>query len=91
MDVNPNLNLNNINWKSNILIKCSMLFRKFLTAIDHIAYHPSQIQNTTRVKRSEEYDVHGYYHSYIGILTTSEEIFLDKFLMALHKLNPSLY
>ena len=67
------------------------IYRKFLTAIDHIDYHPSQIQNTTRVKRSEEYDVHGYYHSYIKTLTPSEEIFLDKFLMALHKINPSLH
>ena len=67
------------------------IYRKFLTAIYHIGYHPSQIQNTTRVKRSEEYDVHRYYHSYIRTLTTSEEIFLDKFLMALHNINPSLH
>ena len=67
------------------------IYRKFLTAIDHIDYHPSQIQNTTRVKRSKEYDVHGYYHSYIRTLTTSEEIFLDNFLRALHKINPSLH
>ena len=66
------------------------VYRKFLTAIDHIDYHPSKIQNTTRTKRSEEYDVHGYYYSYVRTLTTSEEIFLDKFLMALHKINPSL-
>ena len=67
------------------------IYRKFLTAIDHIDYHPSQIQNTTRVERSEEYDLHGYYHSHIGTLTSSEKIFLDKFLMALHKVNPSLH
>ena len=67
------------------------IYRKFLTAIDHIDYHPLQIQNTTRVKRSEEYDVHGYYQSYIRTLTTSEEIFLDNFLRALHKINPSLH
>ena len=66
-------------------------YRKFLTAIDHIDYHPSQIQNTTRTKRSEEYDVHGYYHSYVRAFTPSEKIFLDKFLMALHKINPSLH
>ena len=66
-------------------------YRKFLTAIDHIDYHPSQIQNTTRTKRSEEYDVHGYYCSYVTALTPSEEIFLDKFLMALHKISPSLH
>ena len=67
------------------------IFRKFLTAIDHIDYNPSQIQNTTRVKRGEEYDLHGYYHSYTRALTSSEEIFLDKFLIALHKINPSLH
>ena len=67
------------------------IYRKFLTAIDHIDYHPSQIQNTTRVKGSEEYDAHGYYHSYVTTLTISEEIFLDKFLMASHKINPSLH
>ena len=67
------------------------IYRKFLTAIDHIDYHPSQIHNTTRVKRSEEYDMHGYYHSYTETLTPSKEIFLDKFLMALYKINLSLH
>ena len=57
------------------------IYRKFLTAIDHIDYHPSQIQNTTRVKRSKEFDLHGYYHSYTRTLTSSEENFLDKFLI----------
>ena len=67
------------------------IYRKSLTAIDHIDYHPSQVQNTTRTKRSKESDVHGYYHSYVRTLTPSEEIFLDKILMALHKVNPSLH
>ena len=67
------------------------MYRKFLTAIDHTDYHPSQIQNTTRVKRSKKYDMHGYYHSYVRTLSISEEIFLDKFLMALHKINLSLH
>ena len=68
-----------------------IIYRKFLTAIDHIDYHPSWIQNATRVKRSEELDMHGSYHSYKRTLTPSEEIFLDKFLIALHKINPSLH
>ena len=59
-------------------------YRKFLTAIDHIDYHPSQVQNTTRTKRSEEYAMHGYYHSYTTTLAPLEEIFLDKILIALH-------
>ena len=67
------------------------IYGKFLTAIDHIDYHPSYIQNTARVKRNEEYDVHGYHHSYVRTLTISEEIFLDKFLIALHNINPSLH
>ena len=67
------------------------IYRKFLTAIDHIDNHPSQIQNTTRVKRSEEYDLHGYYHSYMRTLTSCEEIFLDIFPIALHQINPSLH
>ena len=42
MGVNPNLNLKNINWKSSILVKVfHAIYRKFLTAIDHIDYHPS--------------------------------------------------
>ena len=63
-------------------------YRKFLTAIDHIDYHPSQVQNATRTKRSEEHAVHVYYRSYTRTLSPSEEIFLDKLLVALHKINP---
>ena len=66
-------------------------YRNFLTAIDHIDYHPSQIQNTTTTKRSKDYAVHGYYHSYTRTLTPSEEIFLDKILIALQRINPSLH
>ena len=35
--------------------------------------------------------MHRYYCSYVRALTPSEEIFLNKFLMALHKSNPSLH
>ena len=63
--------------------------KKFLTAIDHIDYHPLQIQNTTQVKRSEEYDLYG--HSHTQMLTPSEENFLDTFLRAIYKINPSLH
>ena len=66
-------------------------YRKFLTAIDHIDYHPSQTQNTTRKKRNEGYTVHGPYHSYTRTLTRSEEIFLDKFLIAMQEINSSLH
>ena len=54
-------------------------YRTFLTAIDHSDYHPSQVENTIRTKRSEDNAVHGYYCSYTRTLTPSEENFLDKF------------
>ena len=39
------------------------IYKKFLTAIDHIDYHPSQQQNTMRIKRSEIYSLYGHYHT----------------------------
>ena len=64
-----------------------------MTAIDHIDYHPSQqvTANTTRVKRSSMYIHDGQYHSQMRRLTPSEENFLDAFLKALYKINPSLH
>ena len=67
------------------------VYKKFLTAIDHIDYHPPQMQNTTQVKRSEEYDLYGHNHSHTQTLTSSEENFLDKFLDVMYKNNPSLH
>ena len=67
-------------------------YKKFLTAIDHINYHPSRIQNnTTRTKRSILYDMYGQYHTPTKILTPSEEIFLNAFMKALYQINPSLH
>ena len=37
------------------------IYKKFLTATDHIDYHPSQMQNTTQVKRSDIYNLIGHY------------------------------
>ena len=50
------------------------IYKKFLTTIDHIDYHPSQqyVNNKTRVKRSDFYDLHGHYHSPTRKLTPSE-------------------
>ena len=67
------------------------IYKKFLTAIDHIDYHPSQIKNTTRVKRSEMYSLFGHYRTQTQTLAPSEEHFLDEFLKALYKINPSLH
>ena len=66
--------------------------KKFLTAIDHIDYPPSQIQNNaTRTKRSVLYDIYGQYHTPTKMLTSSEESFLEAFMKALYKINPSLH
>ena len=67
------------------------IYKKFLTAVDHIDCHPSQRQNTTRVKRSEMYTLYGHYHTQTRTLTPSEENFLDEFMKALYKINPSLH
>ena len=69
------------------------IYKKFLTAIDHIDYHPPQQhnRNTTRVKRSDMYTWYGQYHSQSKKLTPSEENFLDTFLKVLYKINPSLH
>ena len=67
-------------------------YKKFLTAIDHIDYHPSQVQsNKTRTKRSITYTIHGHYYSPTKTLTPSEESFLTAFMEALYKINPSLH
>ena len=69
-----------------------IIYKKFLTAIDHIDYHPSQIQNNkTRTKRSVLYDIYRQYHTPTKMLTPSEESFLIAFMKALYKINPSLH
>ena len=69
-----------------------VMYKKFLTAIDHIDYHPSQVQsNKTRTKRSVTYEIHGHYYSPTRTLMPSEENFLNTFMEALYKINPSLH
>ena len=65
------------------------IYKKFLTVIDHIDYHPSQQhnKNMTRVKRSDLYTLYGHYHSPTRELTPSEEKFLDTFLKGLYQVN----
>ena len=69
------------------------IYKKFLTAIDHIDYHPSQQpnKNITRIKRSDLYTLYGHYHSPTRELTPSEDKFLDTFLKGLYQVNPSLH
>ena len=80
-------------WEIHYIIKVfHATYKKFLTAIDHIDYHPSQIQsNITRTKRSVTYDIHGHYYSPTKPLAPSEENFLNAFMEALYKINPSLH
>ena len=68
-------------------------YKKFLTIIDHMDYHPFQqySKNKTRIKRSEFYTTYGHYHSPTRELTPSENEFLDNFLKALYKINPTLH
>ena len=68
------------------------IHRKFLTAIDHIDYHPLQTpNNVTRVKRSEIYNMYGQYCTQTKMFNPSEENFLNAFMKALYKINPSLH
>ena len=69
------------------------IYKKFLTTIDHIDYHPSQqyVKNKTRVKGSDFYALHGHYHSPTRVLSPSENKFLDAFLKALYRVNPTLH
>ena len=67
-------------------------YKRFLTAIDHIDYHPSQMENNkTRTKGSVLYEISGQYHTPTKMLTPSEESFLNAFMKALYKINPSLH
>ena len=80
-------------WEIHYVIKVfHAIYKKFLTAINHIDYHPSQVQsNITITKRSVTYDLYGHYHSPTKVLTPSEEKFLNAFMNALYKINLSLH
>ena len=80
-------------WEIHYIIKIfHTTYRKFLIAIDHPDYHPSQaLNNTTRTKRSVLYETYGYYHSPTKTLTSSEEDFLNAFMGVLTKINPPLH
>ena len=80
-------------WEIHYIMKIfHSIYKKFLSAIEHIEYHPSQMQNNiTRMKRSVTYENYGRYHSPTKALTPSEENFLNTFMEALYKTNPSLH
>ena len=93
MSVKQRLKFEKFKWEIHYIMKIfHATYRKFLTAIDHIDYHPSQIQNNiTRTKRSVIYETYGYYHSPTKTLTPSEENYLTAFMEALSKINLSLH
>ena len=87
------LKFNKFKWEIQYIIQVfHAVYRKFLVAIDHLDYHPSQtLTNMSRLKRSMIYDTYGYYQTPTKTLTPSEENYLNVFMNALHKINPSLH
>ena len=69
-----------------------VVYRKFLNAIDHIDYHPT-MQNapvTNRSKCSVFFSETGFYNTFNCRLSATEDLFLDKLLMALENMNSTL-
>ena len=70
-----------------------VVYRKFLTAIDQIEYHPTlqeESPSDTRGKCSIHFSETGYYHIFDHSLMLTEELFLDKLLVALEHMNSTL-
>ena len=65
------------------------VYQKFLNAIDHIDYHPTMQDApiTNRSKRSVFFSETGFYNTFNCRLSPSEDLFLDKLLMALENMN----
>ena len=71
----------------------NVVYRKFLNAIDHTDYH-STLQNEpsseTRSKCSIFFSKTGFYNTFDRRLSPTEELFLDKLLMALENMNSTI-
>ena len=71
----------------------NVVYWKFLNAIDHIEYHPT-LQNEpsskTRSKCSIFFSKKGFYKTFDRRLSPTEELFLDKLLMALENMNSTI-
>ena len=68
----------------------NLTYHKFLTTIDHIDFHPTQVNHTCN-KHSQSFQHHGYYEGAPHTLMEHEEKFLDAFLEAMYKINPELH
>ena len=69
-----------------------VVYWKFLNAIDDIDYHPT-MQNapvTNRSKHSVFFSETGFYNTFDCRLSPTEDLFLDKLLMALENMNSTL-
>ena len=69
-----------------------VVYQKFLNAIDYIDYHPT-MQNdpvTNRSKCSVFFSETGFYNTFDRRLSPTEDLFLDKLLMALDNMNSTL-
>ena len=64
-----------------------VVYRKFLNAIDHTEYHPTLILET---KCSTIFSETGTYNTFDCSLTPTEELFLNKLLVALENMNSTL-
>ena len=70
------------------------VYHKFLNAIDHINFHPSNLaanDTSNRKRRSSILDIEGHYYPSPSKLTPSKEELLDRLLQTILEINPSLY
>ena len=70
-----------------------VVYRKFLNAIDHIEYHPTlqdKPSSEARGKCSIFFSETGSYSTFSHCLMSTEELFLDKLLVALENMNSTL-
>ena len=71
----------------------NVIYQKFLNAIDHIEYHPTlqnETSSKTRNKCSILFSKTGFYNTFDRRLSPTEELFLDKLLMALDNMNSTI-
>ena len=68
-----------------------VVYRKFLNAIDHIEYHPTrQGEPSSEANVLSFFSETGSYSTFGCRLTLTEELFLDKLLVALENMNSTL-
>ena len=68
----------------------NVVYQNFLTAIDHIEYHPTlqnKLSSEMRSKRSIFFSKTGFYNTFDHKLSSTEELFLDKLLTTLENMN----